>query len=560
MIKRSCCKQLHLSIFAGSERGFGLTWLMVSLATMALLVPALGATFVILLGQPAEGSASLTVTRNLSQALEWVTADAGKAYTFIEGEGNVLGTFIQKDEEDSRSVTYMWEGSNGVGDLIRIEDGNRLRVATGIKRQELKFSFDEVAHLVSVNLATEEDAGLAKVRSTSTAHAKLRARELSLPVQSASVPVTVDFTPGTLNLNSGDWLLGHVELEVPEGFELTDSLNLRLTGPGGTIFLQILPQELGDQDNDGLPDTEVRLNRSEIEQIAGAEDEAMLNLHLSGFATGETNQELTLALFGGSDTFVVMDMPFVAGVTSAFFPFFNHAIFATNGNIVLSGNSQVTSSPEPGEGDIHANGNIKLTGNVTVEGQASATGEIDKTGNVEITGGEQPGSEPLEAPEVEDILQYLEDIGEGLPEDEIWEGDYRINGNGTHDIGPLHITGDLRISGNVTVVLNGPIYVDGEVKMAGDTDIQGPHVVVAENDIELTGNSKLSLDELPLILSKNGNIKVTGNNWTSAVLCAPGGQVTLSGNSKLYGCAVGASVKGKGNNEIEYPTELRNRE
>lgn len=96
--------------------------------------------------------------------------------------------------------------------------------------------------------------------------------------------------------------------------------------------------------------------------------------------------------------------------------------------------------------------------------------------------------------------------------------------------------------------------------MTGNTNIVGPGTVVAVGDIEVTGNAKLDPDNIPVLYSINGGIKVTGNSWSSVVLYAPSGEVTLTGNSKVYGSIVGKSVRNTGNNGVEYPVDLRERE
>jgi hypothetical protein len=58
----------------------------------------------------------------------------------------------------------------------------------------------------------------------------------------------------------------------------------------------------------------------------------------------------------------------------------------------------------------------------------------------------------------------------------------------------------------------------------------------------------------------NGNVSLTGNNTTSAVIYAPEGSITLGGNSHLIGCAVGESVSGSGNSTVTYLMDLRDRD
>ena len=230
---------------------------------------------------------------------------------------------------------------------------------------------------------------------------------------------------------------------------------------------------------------------------------------------------------------------------------FARAITALDGDANLIGNSLVISSPDPGCADIYADGNISLTGNVRVEGDATATGQISTQGNCTITGSIEPLYPPLDLPVVDTSI-YLQEANKGS----LIQGDLSISGNGQYNLGPAHITGNLKISGNRTVKLLGTVYVDGEIKMSGNTRIYGPGTLVAEGNITVTGNSRLDPDDIPVIISVSGGITVTGNNWTSMVLYAPEGEVSMAGNSEVYGSVVGKTVTVIGNSKIDYPVEL----
>ncbi len=230
---------------------------------------------------------------------------------------------------------------------------------------------------------------------------------------------------------------------------------------------------------------------------------------------------------------------------------FDNAITSLNGDITLSGNSEVTSSPTSGEGNIFANGEIYLGGNARIRGDGTATLDIHLSGNAQIEGDETEGAAPLTPPEI-DSATYLEEAELGG----IHSGNLSISGNGYYDLGPLHITGNLSISGNYIVRLEGTVYVDGTISMSGNTRIEGGYSILAEGNISITGNSKLDLDNIPFVFSTEGDIYISGNNWTSAVVYAPNGNVNLTGNSKIYGAVCGLGVTGSGNNKIEYPLGL----
>ncbi len=231
-----------------------------------------------------------------------------------------------------------------------------------------------------------------------------------------------------------------------------------------------------------------------------------------------------------------------------------YGIVALNGDITLTGNVTIKSDPEtPNEGDIYAAGNINLTGNVTVKGDAVATGNISKTGNVTITGNEVKNLSPALVIASVDTSVYLAEANAGG----IYEGSLSYSGNGTATLGPKHITGNLTVSGNRVIQLGGTVWVDGEITMSGNTRVVGPGTLVAVGNIEMTGNLQLLPDDVPLVISTTGSIKVVGNSTTSAILYAPNNNIQLTGNGTVYGSVIGRSISSNGNPKVTYPVSLR---
>lgn len=113
------------------------------------------------------------------------------------------------------------------------------------------------------------------------------------------VTVTVDIKPDTLNLRSeGKWITVYIEL--PEGYDVND-IDI------GTIMLEDLipaedsPTNVGDYDNDGIPDLMVKFDRQEVigeldwEWGTIYSDELTINLNLDDGTAAE-----------GSDTIKVL--------------------------------------------------------------------------------------------------------------------------------------------------------------------------------------------------------------------------------------------------------------
>ena len=286
-------------------------------------------------------------------------------------------------------------------------------------------------------------------------------------------------------------------------------------------------------------------------------------------------------------------------------------------DIDFGGNSDIDADVELG-GDVYANGNVCTHGNaMSIDGDAAATGEIDDPHNT-IEGVKEEGAPPLVAPDI-DIPAYKAEAEtvECGPINYPWgltidspddyaalqyplhvEGDLDISAAGTFT-GTVCVTGDLNIGSEVTfmgpvkvegaldissnedvtfedtgyvggsglkisshtdIELGGTFYVCGEIQITGNAalNLLGGEAFLVEGDIFLSGTSDFNGDteDIPLVISTNGNIKLTGNNETAAIVYAPNGNIDLQGNSSLYGAAVGLSVIGNGNNDIFYPSDL----
>jgi hypothetical protein len=126
----------------------------------------------------------------------------------------------------------------------------------------------------------------------------------------------------------------------------------------------------------------------------------------------------------------------------------------------------------------------------------------------------------------------------------------------------IYVGGNLIIGSNIDVELGGTVYVCGQIAMSGNAQLLGGETVVAEGGITITGNSDLNeaAGDIPIVISTGGDVTLAGNSDVAAVVFAPNGQILLQGNTGLYGCAVGLSVTGGGNNDVVYPIALRERD
>ena len=246
---------------------------------------------------------------------------------------------------------------------------------------------------------------------------------------------------------------------------------------------------------------------------------------------------------------------------------FDYAIFSGEEDLEMTGSTQVKSYPVPNGGNIYANGSITLKGSVKVYGDAKATDSIETVGSAEIYGNEtQYLNPPLECPSDDEIQAMADQYKSEAEAGGIHDDDYTIAGSGSYALGPIHITGDLRISGSGVIQLQGTVYVDGNIDKSGSFEIDGPGTLLAEGRIDITGSGLLQPENLPLIMSLStemgspGAIKCTGSTDISAVLYAPYGRVKLSGSADIYGSVVGAEIIITGSRTITYCTDLGNRE
>lgn len=138
--------------------------------------------------------------------------------------------------------------------------------------------------------------------------------------------------------------------------------------------------------------------------------------------------------------------------------------------------------------------------------------------------------------------------------------DLNVSGSGTTAFSStLYVSGNVDISGSHTIPLGGAVYVAGNIDMSGSNGLSGGQDIVAVGDITVAGsNQQLPAADIPFLISTTGDVGFSGSNWTSALIYAPEGTITMSGSNRLYGSAVGESVNLSGSVVIEYPSDLKN--
>lgn len=192
---------------------------------------------------------------------------------------------------------------------------------------------------------------------------------------------------------------------------------------------------------------------------------------------------------------------------------------------------------------------VKLE-NTTVYGSVWAIGEVeseDSTVTGEIRENYSEDYPLLDTGWYETEARGEEDIY-------VHEGDL-VLGAGDHDLGPIYITGYLKIEEGANVQLGGIVYVVGETQMgtraihieAGAT-ITGNGTENSTALIAQLGNIKIELctfevEPIPLVWAVVGDIeRIESNQYITAILYVPEGNITLEQNVEIYGSVFGQTV------------------
>ncbi len=213
-------------------------------------------------------------------------------------------------------------------------------------------------------------------------------------------------------------------------------------------------------------------------------------------------------------------------------------VCAFDGDVVIRGNSEVASSTGAA-GEVHANGAVWLRGSTAVYGEVSATGTVLIRGKANAESIEE-FAPAVDHPDIA-ISRYSREADEGT----YWDGTVEIDG--TCCLGPAYVAGDLIVTDGAVVELCGTVYVEGDIRLSGGCRIEGSGVLVAEDDISICGEVMLDGENDRLVVSVYGDIRVAGKGSVVATLCAPNGEVFLTGNCTVHGAAVGLSVTVGGN-------------
>ncbi len=220
----------------------------------------------------------------------------------------------------------------------------------------------------------------------------------------------------------------------------------------------------------------------------------------------------------------------------------------TNGNLTISGNPDIVGSA----GGVHSNGDLSISGNPDIAQDATGSGTYSASGSPDVGGVAGGGAPFITVPPVRAIDHFaqadfvLTSTGQVLnratsavlcdasADNNACNAAYAwvYNGNPASP--------EWRISGNTAI--NGTFYVQGKATIAGNPGNGGaadPAItVIAEGDIEVSGNPEFTPDTPELLFVTDGDLKISGNTETSLAFegqMLVHEQVMISGNPTLSG-------------------------
>jgi len=208
---------------------------------------------------------------------------------------------------------------------------------------------------------------------------------------------------------------------------------------------------------------------------------------------------------------------------------FSNAITVTDGDLLLEGSTT--------DGDIYASGGGTVRESVV-------TGTITKNGTEEF--------------DLLDTEPYKTEAQNGG----IIEGNL-ILGAGTHTLGPIYITGYLKIQEGAEVTLGGTVYVEGSEKMDGNLAIHieagssltgTGNLIAEEGDIKIEV-ARFELDNIPLVAALTGSIKIENCEYIKALLYAPEVSIRVEENIEICGALFAANTCTIENCTIIYPED-----
>lgn len=187
--------------------------------------------------------------------------------------------------------------------------------------------------------------------------------------------------------------------------------------------------------------------------------------------------------------------------------------------VTWSGNDVLVCTNSP----IHVNGDFVLRGTGEIIGDVYASGNINCLGESKITGNITTNSDYVEIPSI-DLSPY-----------------HKI----AHDNNQVY-DGDIHWSSSTDIVIPGGImWVNGDFTYSGSGNIIG--CIIATGDINWSGTgSQIKTNNYPALVSRDGNIDITGNGDFHGLIYSKTGDIRKTGEGEVVGTFIcsGRFIKG----------------
>ena len=189
---------------------------------------------------------------------------------------------------------------------------------------------------------------------------------------------------------------------------------------------------------------------------------------------------------------------------------------------------------------------------ITIRQQVVINGDIYSAGELEIIDAATVNGEIIEGDPFDigiDPEEYKAEAQSGGTHN----GNLIINSS-PYPLGPLYITGKLKIENGMTVILGGTVYVEKNIDIKDDVIITGTGNLLSENQndegksIEIKKGVTISLENIPLIMSVSSTkeVKIGDGSDITGVIYAPNGGVhfhATGSESHVYGALIGENVR-----------------
>ncbi|MBI4179445.1 hypothetical protein HY522_08500 [bacterium] len=201
------------------------------------------------------------------------------------------------------------------------------------------------------------------------------------------------------------------------------------------------------------------------------------------------------------------------------------------------------------DGNVYSGKDMDLKSGSLVTGDAEAQRDITLSGGSAVSGTKNAQNYPpvlpaIPFPSLQTDAHYLTEAQAGGT----YVGDYTIDG-ATVTLGPLYITGELKIKNGAKVTLTGPVYVKKEVTI-DESELKGKYTLFAEKEMDIE-KSTIGLGNLgPLLISKKDSTLDESTAYRT-IYYVYNEKLTLQ-KSTLTGMVIGKELDVKDNSAVTW--------